>query len=80
MKKTKNLNIKNILSLPNDFQETIIFTEMKLKKDINNISNIKKLLYLYSVKYSLKKRLVLNIMIQRIILNYQNILLKKQQI
>jgi len=62
MKSNSKMNIKNSI-IPNNFQETIIQTEMNLKKDSNNINLIKKLLYLYSVINNLKKRLQLNIMI-----------------
>ena len=73
MKSNSKMNIKNSI-IPNNFQETIIQTEMNLKKDSNNINLIKKLLYLYSVINNLKKRLQLNIMILRIIVIFQNTL------
>ena len=73
MKSNSKMNIKNSI-IPNNFQETIIQTEMNLKKDSNNINLIKKLLYLYSVIVNLKKRLQLNIMILRIIVIFQNTL------
>ena len=73
MKSNSKMNIKNSI-IPNNFQETIIQTEMNLKKDSNNINLIKKLLYLYCVINNLKKRLQLNIMILRIIVIFQNTL------
>lgn len=46
---TSSFNKTEIIFLSNQFQETVISLEMKLKKEPNNISCVKKLLYLYSV-------------------------------
>ena len=43
--------------LPNDFQETVISFEIKHKKEPNDLNFVKKLLYLYSVRIDLNKRL-----------------------
>lgn len=47
----RNYNLKkHSLTLPDKFQENIIIYEMRLRLEADNISYIKKLLLLYSVK------------------------------
>jgi hypothetical protein len=65
--------------LPNEFQEIVISLEMRLKKEPNNISCVRKLLYLYSVRVFLNKRWVLNIMTLRIKQKFLNTILTKRQ-